>query len=574
MIDTKPTPGGIASEISDPTIPASVSPIPTPRWRQRINGTDGLRLLRVAVLLGLAGVVVVPIVATIVMGSRADFAALLTDPAVYDATRNSLVSSAVSALAATALGVGFAVVFERFRFSGQNLLRWFLLIPFLIPPFIGAMSWMALLGVNGPANQLLSQLGIDQSFSIFGGTGVIFLLTIHSYPIAYLVISAAIRQVPGNLEEAARMSGASNWTVLRTVTLPLIRPGMTAAFMLTFVSSLSDFGIPALIGLPERYTTLTTLVYRQLSSPSSSNPLPEVSAISMVLMAVALVALLAQRGRAQSTQIVASGSTRHYQTGVLGFVAMVLTWLWVIVVSILPLLALASQALLPAPGVPLTLENITLDNIITAVTSPTAVTGIQNSVMLAAGAAVITAILGLGVALLLARSNHPVNPSIDVVANLPQALPGLVIAVGWLLVAPALGIFNTPVVILVAYVMAFLALVVQQLRGPLASVSATLEEAATISGASRLRAIIGVTGRIVAPVVVTGAVMVFLTAVRELTISILLVAPGSQTLGVAIFNLQQAGNYNAASALALIVAIVGIAGLSITAAVTSKRQGK
>ncbi|NLZ99048.1 MAG: iron ABC transporter permease [Micrococcus sp.] len=574
MIDTKPTPGGIASEISDPTIPASVSPIPTPRWRQRINGTDGLRLLRVAVLLGLAGVVVVPIVATIVMGSRADFAALLTDPAVYDATRNSLVSSAVSALAATALGVGFAVVFERFRFSGQNLLRWFLLIPFLIPPFIGAMSWMALLGVNGPANQLLSQLGIDQSFSIFGGTGVIFLLTIHSYPIAYLVISAAIRQVPGNLEEAARMSGASNWTVLRTVTLPLIRPGVTAAFMLTFVSSLSDFGIPALIGLPERYTTLTTLVYRQLSSPSSSNPLPEVSAISMVLMAVALVALLAQRGRAQSTQIMASGSTRHYQTGVLGSVAMVLTWLWVIVVSILPLLALASQALLPAPGVPLTLENITLDNIITAVTSPTAVTGIQNSVMLAAGAAVITALLGLGVALLLARSNHPVNPSIDVVANLPQALPGLVIAVGWLLVAPALGIFNTPVVILVAYVMAFLALVVQQLRGPLASVSATLEEAATISGASRLRAIIGVTGRIVAPVVVTGAVMVFLTAVRELTISILLVAPGSQTLGVAIFNLQQAGNYNAASALALIVAIVGIAGLSITAAVTSKRQGK
>ena len=574
MIDTKPTPGEVASETSNPAIPVSVSPTPTPRWRQRINGTDGLRLLRVAVLLGLVGVVVVPIVATIVMGSRADFAALLTDPAVYDATRNSLVSSAVSALAATALGVGFAVVFERFRFSGQNLLRWFLLIPFLIPPFIGAMSWMALLGVNGPANQLLSQLGIDQSFSIFGGTGVIFLLTIHSYPIAYLVISAAIRQVPGNLEEAARMSGASNWTVLRTVTLPLIRPGMTAAFMLTFVSSLSDFGIPALIGLPERYTTLTTLVYRQLSSPSSSNPLPEVSAISMVLMAVALVALLAQRGRAQSTQIMASASTRHYQTGVLGSVAMVLTWLWVIVVSILPLLALASQALLPAPGVPLTLENITLDNIITAVTSPTAVTGIQNSVMLAAGAAVITAILGLGVALLLARSNHPVNPSIDVVANLPQALPGLVIAVGWLLVAPALGIFNTPVVILVAYVMAFLALVVQQLRGPLASVSATLEEAATISGASRLRAIIGVTGRIVAPVVVTGAVMVFLTAVRELTISILLVAPGSQTLGVAIFNLQQAGNYNAASALALIVAIVGIAGLSITAAVTSKRQGK
>ncbi|WP_022871402.1 ABC transporter permease [Yaniella halotolerans] len=573
MLDTKPAPGRVAVNDAQLAIPESIGLGPRQRWRQWIDGKDGLRLLRIVVVLGLIGFVIVPIVATIVMGSRADFESLLSDPAVHDATRNSLVSSAVSALAATALGVGFAVIFERFRFPGQNLLRWLLLIPFLIPPFIGAMSWMALLGVNGPVNQLLSRLGIEQTFSIFGGTGVIFLLTIHSYPIAYLVISAAIRQVPGNLEEAARIAGASNWTVLRTVTLPLIRPGMMAAFMLTFVSSLSDFGIPALIGLPERYTTLTTLVYRQLSSPSATNPLPEVSAISMVLMAVALVAILAQRGRAHSTQMTASASARHYQTGVFGAMGMVVTWLWVIVVSALPLMALASQALLPAPGVPLTLETITLDNIVTAVTSPTAVIGIQNSVMLAAGAAGITSILGLGVALLLARSKHPINPGIDVVANLPQALPGLVIAVGWLLVAPALGIFNTPVVILVAYVMAFLALVVQQLRGPLASVSAALEEAATISGASRLRAIIGTTGRIVAPVVLTGAIMVFLTAVRELTISILLVAPGSQTLGVAIFNLQQAGNYNAASALALIVAIVGIAGLSITATVTSKRQG-
>lgn len=572
MIETKPTPQDLAVHEATQDR-ASASAPPAGRWRTRLSGPDGLRMLRLAVIAGLIGVVIVPLIATVAMGSRADFAQLLADPAVHEATQNSLVSSAVSALAATGLGVVFAIIFERFTFPGQNMLRWFLLIPFLIPPFIGAMSWMALLGVNGPANQLFEQLGIDHTFSIFGQAGVIFLLTVHSYPVAYLVVSAAMRQVPGNLEEAARMSGASSWTVLRTVTLPLIRPGMTAAFMLTFVSNLSDFGIPALIGLPERYTTLTTLVYRELSSPATTNPLPQVSAIAMVLMVVALVAILAQRGRSQATQVTASASARQEQTGLFGYVAMGFTWLWVIVVSILPLFALAMQALLPAPGLAFTPENITFDNITAAVTSPTAVIGMQNSVTLAGGAAVIAAILGLAVALLLSRTKHPTNPSIDVIANLPQALPGLVIAVGWLLVAPALGIFNSPIVILLAYVMAFLALVVQQLRGPLATVSATLEEAATISGATRLRALIGITGRIVVPVVITGAMMVFLTAVRELTISILLVAPGSQTLGVAIFNLQQAGNYNAASALALIVAIVGIVGLSITAAVAAKRQG-
>ncbi|GAA2033123.1 iron ABC transporter permease [Yaniella flava] len=572
MIETKPTPQDHAVHGASQNRAPSNAPR-AGRSRTRFSGPDGLGVFRLTVIVGLIGVVIVPLIATVAMGTRADFGQLLADPAVHEATQNSLVSSAVSALAATGLGVVFAIIFERFTFPGQNLLRWFLLIPFLIPPFIGAMSWMALLGVNGPANQLLEQLGIDHTFSIFGGAGVIFLLTVHSYPVAYLVVSAAMRQVPGNLEEAARMSGGGSWTVLRTVTLPLIRPGMTAAFMLTFVSNLSDFGIPALIGLPERYTTLTTLVYRELSSPATTNPLPQVSSIAMVLMVVALVAILARRGRSGATQVIASASARQDHTGVFGYVAMGLTWLWVIVVSILPLFALATQALLPAPGLAFTPENITLDNITSAVTSPTAVTGIQNSVMLAGGAAVIATALGLAVALLLSRTTHPTNPSIDVIANLPQALPGLVIAVGWLLVAPALGIFNSPIVILLAYVMAFLALVVQQLRGPLATVSATLEEAATISGASRLRALIGITGRIVVPVVITGAMMVFLTAVRELTISILLVAPGSQTLGVAIFNLQQAGNYNAASALALLVAIVGIVGLSITAAVASKRQG-
>lgn len=118
--------------------------------------------------------------------------------------------------------------------------------------------------------------------------------------------------------------------------------------------------------------------------------------------------------------------------------------------------------------------------------------------------------------------------------------------------------------ILLAYVCAFTALVLQAVRAPLASMPTAVEEAARISGAGPLRALLDTTGRMAIPAVVSGAVLVAVTAVRELTVSILLIAPGTTTIGVQLFNLQQSGNYNQASALALMFAVIGIAALALT----------
>lgn len=429
---------------------------------------------------------------------------------------------------------------------------------------------MSLLGANGPVNKVLQEWGSGLSVSIFGGWGVVFLLTVHSYPMAYLVIAAALKRIPGNLEEASRISGAGTVSVLRTVTLPLLGPGLLAAFVLTLVANLSDFGIPALIGLPERYTTLTTLVYRYLASGTTSNPLPAVSAIGLVLLVLAIVAVVAQRRLPVGVQVASGPAALALELGRARVPLAITLWVWTVSICLVPLLALAAQALLPAPGVPLTWENLTLENIVGALNSPNAVRGIGNSLMLSALAAACCTVLGLAVALLLTRSSHRSNGALDAVATLPQALPGLVVAVGWLLIAPMLGIFNTGWVILGAYIMAFLALVVQAVRAPLSSVSSSLEEAARVAGASPFRALCDVTARLAVPAAITGGVVVMLTAVRELTISILLVAPGTQTLGVSIFNLQQSGDYGGAAALALLVAIVGMVGLSVTAAVTSR----
>ena len=164
-----------------------------------------------------------------------------------------------------------------------------------------------------------------------------------------------------------------------------------------------------------------------------------------------------------------------------------------------------------------------------------------------------------GIIFLMTLHSYPV-----VYVIVSAALPGLIIGVGWVIMGRYTGIYNTRWVILAAYVCAFSAMVLQAVRAPLAKIPTAVEEAAQISGAGRLRAIWDTSGRMALPAVISGAVLVAVTAVRELTVSILLVAPGSTTIGVQLFNLQQSGNYNQASALALLFMIIGIAALAFT----------
>jgi iron(III) transport system permease protein len=450
---------------------------------------------------------------------------------------------------------------------GRKILRLIALTPLLVPPFVGAIAWIGIAGPTGPLNQAWMGWFGAPFWNIYGGDGVVFLLIVHSYPIAYIVVSAALRRVPADLEQAARISGASAVRAVGGITLPLIRPAMLSSFTLIAVGNLADFGIPSIIGLPERYVTLSTLVYRYIQSGTVDKPLEVVATIGVVLLALAGAAMvldaLASRSRweldasASPPQILTLGPARLPIT--------IAAWVGILSLTILPLLALTSQALLPAPGVPLTWENLTLDNIVRATTAKGTITGATTSVMLSVLAGVICTVLGLAIGTIVTRTRARSNSALRTVAMLPQAIPGLVIAVGWLIVAPSIGLFNTPWLILCAYVMSFVAIVVQSVSAPLRSTPLTAEEAARISGAGRLRALMDISWRMAVPAALAGGTLVMLTAVRELTISVLLLAPGAQTLGVNIFSLQQAGAYNAASALSLIVTLVGLLGLGLAA---------
>lgn len=527
---------------------------------------DGFTAARLALWCAVAALILVPITAIVVLALGGGWSAL-GDPDVLTAAGNSLVSAGVSGALAVIVGTALALLLERTDLPGRRALRLIALSPMLMPPFVGAIAWLSLLGPSAMVNTFWSTHFGGPLWNLYGGDGVIFLLTLHSYPIAMMIVTAALRRVPADLEQAARIAGSSAPRALWEVTTPLLRPAMLSSFTLIAVSNLADFGIPSIIGLPERYVTLSTLVYRYLQSGTVEDPLAVVAAIGFVLLVIALVGVVVDllRARTRVELDAQAGAPALLPLGRARVPVAILTAVAVLSVTVLPLITLAIQSVLPAPGVPLTPETVTLASFERALTASGTLQGIGNSLMLATLAALGCGIIGLGIGTFVTRTRVRGNSALLGLSLLPQAIPGLVIAVAWLVIAPRIGLTNTPWLILCAYLTSFLALVVQSVHAPLSATPTTAEEAARISGASRLRALWDISCRMAVPAAISGATLVALTAVRELTLSVLLLSPGSQTLGVVIFNLQQAGAYNASSALSLIVAVVGLAGLGLTA---------
>ena len=523
--------------------------------------TPGISIARIGIWLVAAAILIAPLAMVISLALGGNQFPVLIEQGLATATWNSVYTTLLSSIAAVVIGATVAILLERTDIGGSTVLRLFLLSPLLVPPFVGAISWLQLFGRNQGLNGIFS----EPLWDIYGADGIIFLMTLHSYPIVYVIVAAALRSIPSDLELAARIGGAGTATVLRTVTIPLLGPAFLSAFTLTAVANLADFGIPSILGSPVRFETLATMVYRFMESGTVDNPLQVVSTVGTVLMLLGIAAVVADYlvSRRGSTAVSGRG-TMKLSLGRAKWPVTIVTWIIALSITLGPVLGLTYRALLPAPGVPFTLENISFANFTSTLTNPRVQGGFFNSVLLAAGAALGCALFGWAIGILVTRTRARSNTALSLLTLLPNALPGLIIGVGWVIVGRYTGVYNTGWVILLAYICAFTAMVLQAVRAPLGKIPTSVEEAAQISGASRLRALWDTSGRMALPAVASGAVLVAVTAVRELTISILLVSPGTTTIGVQLFNLQQSGNYNQASALALMFVVIGIAALAPT----------
>ncbi|MDP9023052.1 MAG: ABC transporter permease subunit, partial [Actinomycetota bacterium] len=239
-----------------------------------------------AVLLGLIGVVpIVELVATAAGEGTTALRATFARPGSVRAAFNTVWTAVAVTPLAVAGGLAAALVTERTAAPGRRALRVAVLLTLLVPPFVSAESWARAYGPSGLIDDLL---GVALP-GLIGPVGVVAVIAAHALPLAYLVVAGALTsRAEPDLERAARVAGASRWVAFRTVTLPLLRPALVAAAALVFVTAVNAFGIPAVLGLPAGFVTLTTRIYRDLAFAADPAAFTRVVVLSTTLVALAL----------------------------------------------------------------------------------------------------------------------------------------------------------------------------------------------------------------------------------------------------------------------------------------------
>lgn len=557
---------------------ASAPPALSQRGRvANLRAASGFRVAVFCVVAAIAVLSVLPmarlLLTAVAPGGELDLAAFvdgLLRPGSLRATWNTLVTASFGALLALAIGAPFAIAVAMTDLPGRKALGFLLLMPLIIAPQVTALSWLHL---AGPSSTLLNLLGLapvpGTPNPMLGRDGIILLFGVQHAPIVFVTLRAGLVRVPGDLLEAARASGAGARRAFVTIVLPLLRPYLVAAAALSFVSGIGNFGIPALLGMPVNYLTLPTLIYQRMSS-FGPGMLPQMAGLS-VLIGVLALAGVAVQSMALRERAVRYAGGRMASLGLgrwrvpLGFLA----WLVIAVLLLVPLLALVTTSLVPAFGVPLNWHTVTLANFEEVLMRQAAtMRAFRNSTLFAGGAALVLALGVIPMAGVMERFSPRSRRLLQGLAELPYALPGIVLAIACILLflrpLPLVGsLYATAWIILIAYLMRFLTLAMKPVASAVAQIPADLDEAAAVSGAGPARRLATIAVPLAAPAAFAGALLVFMSAFNELTVSALLWSGGNETLGVVLFSLEEAGLGTQAAAIAVATVVVVVALLAL-----------
>lgn len=511
----------------------------------------GLPFLRLAAAAFAPGWQFSPEAALAEIGSRA----------AVNATLHTLETAGLSAIGALLIGGSAAILIAVTDVRGKRMIAFALVFSMMIAPQVAALAFLSLLAPHSP---ILAFIGLSPAPGtpnpLLGRGGIALVMALHHAPLVAITLWTGLRSVPHSLIEAAQMEGAGPATIIGRILLPVLRPQIIAAALLAFVAGVGNFGIPALLGLPVNYLTLPTLIYRRLSSFGPAG-LPDAAALSILVALVAALGIaagmLATRRAGGKVEIERPlepfwtlGRARPI---VLGGLLLLLT-----IKLGLPFLALLAEALTPALGVALSWQSLTFDKFAEVLLrQDVTVRAFRNSFLFAGSAAVILALAAIAFAYALERRMGRARRVVEAVIELPYALPGVVLAIACILMflkpLPLLGvsIYATPFIILFAYLARFLPLALKAPLAAMAQIEAHHEEAAKLDGVTLWQMLRFIVAPILAPAAMVSALMVFLVAFNELTVSALLWSSGTETLGVVLFSLKEAGLAGEAAAVAI-----------------------
>jgi len=478
----------------------------------------------------------------------------------FSAIRNSLVVSLSATFFATVLGTIIAFIVVRTDLPFKHIFKFLFMLPFAIPPLFAAMGWVQLFGPVGYISRFIEFfLPIDSvPWNIYSQGGIIFVLTVTMYPFVFMIVAGALQKMDSSLEEVAKISGSSNIQIMLHITLPLVKTAILAGAVLAFVGAIDNFGIPAVLGMRVRYFVITTRIYEALTVPN----IPLATAMSMLLLILAFAAIYFIKrieGERKQYAIIGGKSIRPRIISLGKSKPIVFSFIMVMLLFfvIFPILSLFFSSFIRYTGAPITLENLSFDNYARLFQMRNTGRAFRNSLFLAPVTATILIVVASLISYLNIKTKIWGASKLDTLGMIPYALPGSVIGVAALLawMRPAVGpsLYGTIWILLAAYLMRYMAFGLRATRATLQQIDDSLEESAMIHGATRARTLIDITLPLLKPGIISGWILIFMPAFRELTVSVLIWSAGTETMGVLTFLLQDAGQTQRAAALASLI---------------------
>ena len=489
-----------------------------------------------------------------------NFVRFFTKPYYYQTLIRSLVVCGITVLTTTLIGVPIAYVMTRYNIPGKQLLHIFIIMSLMSPPFIGAYSWIVLMGRNGLVAKLFRTFGMTAP-TIYGRGGIIFVFTLHLFPYIYLYTSGAMNSIDSSLEEAAENLGMNKLKRIWTITLPVILPSILAGCVMVFMTALADFGTPMLLG--EGYTVLPVLVYNEYMSESAVDPYMA-SSLSVIIVCCSLAVLAFQKLVIDKRNYQMSSLRPPQETELHGWKRIAVSLpIWIVVfLAFLPQIVVVCQSFVERSfsGV---VKGVNLNNY-AAILSRLG-RNIRNTYVFSFVAIIFIVIMGILVSYVLVRKKGKVANLIDTLIMFPYVIPGSVLGIG-LIVAfnrkPVI-LVGTAAIMIISYVVRKLPYTVRSGSAFLYQMDPFVEEASINLGVSPMKTFFTVTARMMLPGVMSGAVLSWITCINELSSSIMLYSGKTSTIAVAIYQEVTRMSDGTAAALATILTLTTIISLLI-----------
>lgn len=498
------------------------------------------------------------------------FAAFFSQKYYVKSITNSLKVSFLATVLTLIIGVPLAYFYQMYDIKGKSLLQIIVILCSMSAPFIGAYSWIMLLGRNGVITVFIKNTFGFQMPNIYGFNGILLVLALQLFPLVFLYVSGALKNLDNSLLEASENMGCTGVKRFFKLVIPLVMPTIIAATLLVFMRAFADFGTPLLIG--EGYQTFPVIIYDAYFAETGSNH-NFGAAVSVIAILITAVIFLIQRyvnNKFKFTMNAMHSIERKPLHGVKGVLINLYCW-FVVALAFLPQVYVIYTSFLKTSG-KLFVPGYSLDSYKFAFTHLT--NAIPNTFKIGLMALAIVIIMSILIAYLVVRRNNTANRVIDVLSMIPYIIPGSVVGI-----ALAMTFSSKPIVLTGTVAIMVIALVIRRNPYTIRSSVATLqqipmsiEEAAISLGSSKLKTFFTITVPMMANGILSGAILSWVTIITELSTAIILYNLKTVTLTLAVYTYVSRGNYGIAAAYATILTVTTIISLAIFMKVSKNKE--